>query len=217
LPLRLSQQTTGRPINGIAVRRQKRIVVATRKDQQMSDYDSTTATQRHDWDSPENPVISSERVTGTNVYNAEGNKLGSIETVMIDKVSGQVRFAVMSFGGFLGIGEKYHQLPWDGLTYDEDQGGYVVNISRAGLEGAPSYERDEVDNFDYGNESESIDSYYGGLEGFYSPEQQSRRNSRYADRAASGGHADASGIDRTTFDRGAGDMDRTGGFDTSRS
>jgi sporulation protein YlmC with PRC-barrel domain len=177
----------------------------------MSDYDTAT-TDRDQWDSAENPVISSERVTGTSVYNQQGDKLGSIETVMIDKQSGQVRFAVMSFGGFLGIGEKYHQLPWDGLTYNEDKGGYVVNISRAALEGAPTYERDEVDTFDYGNESDDIDSYYGGLEGFYSPEQQSRRNARYAGSAVSGGHADAPGVDR-----GVADMDRAGGFDTIRS
>ena len=53
--------------------------------------------------------------------------------MMIDKMSGQVRFAVMSFGGFLGMGEKYHQLPWNGLTYDLDHKGYVVNLSRDAL------------------------------------------------------------------------------------
>lgn len=132
-------------------------------------------------DRTENRLISSERVTGTNVYNASGDKLGSIETVMIDKLSGQVRFAVMSFGGFLGLGEKYHQLPWDGLTYDEDKGGYTVNLSREALEGAPSYDRDELDSFDYGSEGQSIDRYYGDIEGFYSPEQQARRNSRASD------------------------------------
>jgi sporulation protein YlmC with PRC-barrel domain len=141
---------------------------------------TSTMTDRDAFERSDNPVISSERVTGTNVYNANGDKLGSIETVMIDKLSGQVRYAVMSFGGFLGIGEKYHQLPWDGLTYDEDKGGYVVNLSRQALEGAPSYGRDEIDAFDYGREGASIDSYYGDIEGFYSPEQQSRRNSRDA-------------------------------------
>lgn len=138
-------------------------------------------------DRTDNRLISSERVTGTNVYNASGDKLGSIETVMIDKLSGQVRFAVMSFGGFLGLGEKYHQLPWDGLTYDEDKGGYSVNLSREALEGAPSYGRDELDSFDYDSEGGSIDSYYGDIEGFYSPEQQARRNARNSDHGTATG------------------------------
>jgi hypothetical protein len=146
----------------------------------MTDNYADTITDRDGIESADNPLISSERVTGTNVYNAAGDKLGSIETVMIDKRSGQVRFAVMSFGGFLGIGEKYHQLPWAGLTYDEEQSGYVVNLSREALEGAPSYGRDEVDSFDYDREGDAIDSYYGGVEGFYSPEQQARRNTRSA-------------------------------------
>lgn len=139
----------------------------------MNTYEETRST---DWDRSDNPLISTERVTGTSVYNAQGDKLGSIETVMIDKLSGKVRFAVMSFGGFLGIGEKYHQLPWDGLRYDDEKNGYVVNITRASLESAPNYDRDQVDNFDYASESDSIDEYYGKLDGFYGSEQQSRRN-----------------------------------------
>ncbi len=110
-------------------------------------------------------LISSERVTGTNVYNRDGEKLGNVEAMMIDKMSGQVRFAVMSFGGFLGMGEKYHQLPWDGLSYDTNEGGYVVNLSREALGNAPTYSREELDNFDYGK-SGSIDDYYGNIDGF---------------------------------------------------
>lgn len=110
-------------------------------------------------------LISSERVTGTSVYNHEGEKLGSVEAMMIDKQSGQVRYAIMSFGGFLGMGEQYHQLPWDGLSYDVEEGGYVVNLSRDALGSAPTYSRDEIDNFDYGK-SGSIDDYYGNIDGF---------------------------------------------------
>ncbi|MDD7972792.1 PRC-barrel domain-containing protein [Roseinatronobacter alkalisoli] len=57
--------------------------------------------------------------------------------------SGRVSYAVMSFGGFLGIGERYHPLPWDTLDYDTALGGYVVNIPREQLEGGPSFARDE--------------------------------------------------------------------------
>ncbi len=84
-------------------------------------------------------LISSRRVEGTDVYNTNGEHLGSIEHVMLDKLSGQVAYAVMSFGGFLGIGEKYHPLPWSVLDYDTSKGGYVVDLDKKALEGAPSY------------------------------------------------------------------------------
>jgi sporulation protein YlmC with PRC-barrel domain len=143
----------------------------------MTDYATTTADTL---DRTDNPLISAERVAGTAVYDTAGEKLGSIDTVMIDKHSGEVRFAVMSFGGFLGMGERYHQLPWDGLTYDEGMGGYVVNLSREALEGAPNYGRDEIDTYDYRSGSATIDDYYGRQDGFYSPAAQQRR-SRWSD------------------------------------
>src|SRR4051794_36640331 len=67
-------------------------------------------------------LISAEKVSGTDVYNTAGDSLGEVHDVMIDKVSGRVTYAVMSFGGFLGIGQKYHPLPWSSLVYDTDKG-----------------------------------------------------------------------------------------------
>lgn len=125
-------------------------------------------------------LISSERVTGTDVYNNMGDKLGSIEAMMIDKSSGQVRFAVMSFGGFLGMGERYHQLPWNGLSYDQTRKGYVVNISQDALKAAPVFSREELDAYDYDRHATAIDDYYGTLDGFYSPRQQAMRNNGQA-------------------------------------
>ena len=61
------------------------------------------------------PLIAAEKVTGTNVYNPAGEKLGSVEDIMIDKISGKAIYAVMSFGGFLGIGDRHHPLPWASL------------------------------------------------------------------------------------------------------
>jgi hypothetical protein len=105
-------------------------------------------------------LIASDKVEGTAVYDRNGNRLGSVYNVMIDKYSGQVAYAVMSFGGFLGIGERYHPLPWRMLTYDTGQGGYVVDVSREKLEGAPSYTRDETpwSRPDYGRD---VYSHYG--------------------------------------------------------
>ena len=105
-------------------------------------------------------LIASDKVEGTAVYNRQGEALGSVYTLMIDKYSGRVAYAVMSFGGFLGIGERFHTLPWQALRYDPRVGGYVADVSREQLERAPSYARDEApwDNPGYGR---SIYDYYG--------------------------------------------------------
>lgn len=87
--------------------------------------------------------IAASDVTGTNVYNPEGEKLGRIEDVVLSKVEGRAVYAVLSFGGFLGIGDDHYPLPWSILKYDTDQGGYVVNLTREELEGAPSYGADQ--------------------------------------------------------------------------
>src|SRR5579884_1513776 len=91
-----------------------------------------------------NPLIAASRVNGTAVYNRAGERLGSIYDVMLEKISGKAAYAIMSFGGFLGIGDRYHPLPWSALTYDTNLGGYVVDLDRKRLEGAPSYTAEEL-------------------------------------------------------------------------
>lgn len=105
-------------------------------------------------------VISSDRVEGTSVYNSAGDKLGSIDELMIDKRSGKVRYAVMEFGGFLGMGTDRYPIPWDMLDYDTRQEGYVVPLDKAQLDGAPRYadaDRPEYDDV----YNKRIHSYYG--------------------------------------------------------
>ena len=99
-------------------------------------------------------LIASNKVEGTSVYNPDRGKLGSIYNLMIDKASGQVEYAVLQFGGVLGIGSDYYPLPWDVLTYDEDQGGYIVALSKETLEKAPHYAANEQPEFTpaYGGE-----------------------------------------------------------------
>ncbi len=109
-------------------------------------------------------LIAADKVQGTSVYDTKGDMLGTIHSVMIDKRSGQVSYAVMSFGGFLGgflgLGEKYHPLPWNRLRYDEKLAGYVIDIDPKVLEGAPAYNDEAVWNAtSYSND---IDSYYAG-------------------------------------------------------
>lgn len=84
-------------------------------------------------------VIGSDKVAGTEVYDRSGRHIGSIEKVMIEKVSGKVSYAVLSFGGFFGIGDDHYPLPWEKLKYDESLGGYRVDITKETVEGAPKY------------------------------------------------------------------------------
>jgi hypothetical protein len=109
---------------------------------------------------PQNRLIASNRVEGTTVYGRDGKKIGTVHSFIVDKLSGQVAYAVLSFGGFLGLGQKYHPLPWDSLTYDLDREGYVVNVDKAMLDGSPSYRPDDAPEFDeaYG---ERVSTYYG--------------------------------------------------------
>ncbi len=106
-------------------------------------------------------LIASDKVEGTPVYNRQGDHLGSIYNVMIDKTSGQVDYAVLSFGGFLGLGSSYHPLPWKALTYDTRHNGYVVDVDKSRLENAPSYGIDETPDWDDRRFGRRIDEFYG--------------------------------------------------------
>lgn len=105
--------------------------------------------------------IEASRVSGTKVYNTEGESLGHIYDIVIGKRDGRVRYAIMSFGGFLGIGEEYHPLPWEVLKYDERQGGYVVGITIDQLKGAPRYAEADRPRWDDPAYGRRVDDYYG--------------------------------------------------------
>jgi hypothetical protein len=104
------------------------------------------------------PLIESDRVEGTTVYDPNGANIGSIKRLMIEKISGKVAYAVMSFGGFLGIGEEEHTIPWNKLNYDTSLGGYRTDITEEQLRGAPTFYRDrDYDWTDRGRERELHD------------------------------------------------------------
>jgi hypothetical protein len=115
------------------------------------------------------PLIESDRVESTAVYDPRGNKIGSIKRLMIEKINGRVAYAVMSFGGFLGIGEEEHAIPWKRLEYDTSLGGYRTDITEQQLRGAPDFYRDrDYDWSDRGRERELHDYwkapyYWGGI------------------------------------------------------
>ena len=98
----------------------------------------TLATERYT-----RALINSNKVEGTAVFNVQGERLGSIDCVMIDKQKGQVAYAVMAFGGFLGLGEKRHPVPWASMTYDTSKDGYVIPLSKEELKAAPTLDPDE--------------------------------------------------------------------------
>jgi hypothetical protein len=106
-------------------------------------------------------LIGSDKVEGTEVYRSNGDRVGTIERVMIDKRNGNVAYAVMSFGGFLGIGDDYYPVPWSLLTYNEQLGGYEVNISDAQLKSAPKFRKDESWEYNDRGSEGALYSYYG--------------------------------------------------------
>jgi hypothetical protein len=105
-------------------------------------------------------LIASDRVEGTAVYGANDEKIGSIARIVIEKTSGQVSYAVLGFGGFLGIGDDYYPLPWHSLKYDTRLGGYRTGVTADQLKGAPKYETDEKWNWSDPNRTRAVDEYY---------------------------------------------------------
>ena len=106
-------------------------------------------------------LIAASKVEGTAVYDHQGEKLGSIYDVMIDKKSGKVAYAVLSLGGFLGLGTDYYPIPWNTLTYDVRQSGYVVAFERERFSGAPSYRAADEPGWMERGYTRTIDDHYG--------------------------------------------------------
>ena len=107
-------------------------------------------------------LISSRRVEGTPVYNRSDQRLGSIHSVMIEKQSGKVAYAVLSFGGIFGLGEHFHPVPWEVLNYDVGLDAYVVDLTREQLESAPTLRLDQADR-PQPEDYEEVSGYYAKL------------------------------------------------------
>ena len=106
-------------------------------------------------------LIGTDKVEGTSVYRPNGDHVGQIERIMIDKFSGKVAYAVMSFGGFLGMGEDYYPLSWSALTYNSTLGGYEVNVTEQQLKHAPKYSEEEAWGWADPTRREKVSHYYG--------------------------------------------------------
>lgn len=110
---------------------------------------------------PAHPLIPADRVNGTVVVNKAGEKLGKIEDVAIEKVSGDVAYAILSSGGVLGIGARHHPVPWKLLKYDPDKRAYVVPMSKDDLEHAPMVDEKELSGWTDAQTRDSIYTSYG--------------------------------------------------------
>ena len=106
-------------------------------------------------------LIGSDKVEGTAVYGAEDRKIGSIERVMIDKKSGRVSYAVLGFGGILGLGNDHYPLPWQSLKYDTRLGGYVTGVTEDQLRSAPKYDSERDWNWADIGTTRAVNDYYG--------------------------------------------------------
>jgi hypothetical protein len=104
-------------------------------------------------------LIASDRVEGTRVYNSTGEKLGSIKNFLVDKVTGKADYAVIEFGGILGMGSDFYPIPWEVLSYDREKGGYVVPLSKERLNDAPRHGAN-FPEYDH-NYGRRIFEYYG--------------------------------------------------------
>lgn len=116
--------------------------------------DTLSAPQTDTLTSQKHSLIPSDRVEGTSVRRPGGERIGSIQRVMIDKLSGQVAYAVLSFGGIFGLGRKHLPVPWAQLTYNRDVEAYELDLSDEQLARAPAYESDK--DFDWGDRSQEI-------------------------------------------------------------
>lgn len=105
-------------------------------------------------------AISASRVKGTTIYDTAGESIGHVEDVILDKMSDKILFAVLGFGGFLGVGEKYHAVPWSLLDYSKERGGYTVPLGKEALKAAPIYDFDTLLKDD-GAIGAHVETYYG--------------------------------------------------------
>jgi sporulation protein YlmC with PRC-barrel domain len=106
-------------------------------------------------------AIRAKKVLGTTVNDQTGGKIGHIEDIVLDKTSNDIMFAVVSFGGFLGMGEKFHAIPWSGLAYNKDGDAYVVAYTKEQLEKAPADEIGELTRNDGADYRVKSYEYYG--------------------------------------------------------
>ncbi len=122
-------------------------------------HQNTQATNRDPYVKDTASLIASDKVDGTAVYGVDGERIGSVKRIILEKRGGRVAYAVLSFGGFLGIGDDYYPLPWEKLTYDETLDGYRIDLTKEQIEGAPRLADDDGDW--YRDNGRNVYDFYG--------------------------------------------------------
>ena len=107
-------------------------------------------------------MVSATSMTGQSLFDRSGAKLGVIKDIFVNRMTGQVEFVIGATGGFLGVGEKFHPLPWSALAYNMTPEGYVVSVSKEAIRAAPAYDRDQLSSATYGWGAQ-VHRYFIGL------------------------------------------------------
>jgi sporulation protein YlmC with PRC-barrel domain len=132
-------------------------------------------------------VLSAGTLAGDRVRNSAGDDLGKIEELMIDVPTGRVAYAVLSFGGFLGMGNKLFAIPWEALTLDEVEHEFILNVDKQTLEAAPGFDKDKWPDMADPNFGSQIYSHYGYTPYWDEEEVGRRKTTTSRDRALTGG------------------------------
>lgn len=106
-------------------------------------------------------VVKTDEVIGVDVKNTEKESLGNVHEIVLDKQNGNVRYVVLSFGGFLGMGDKLFALPWNAISYDQQEECFILNIDKDKLKNAPSFDKDKWPNMSDKQWGQEIYNYYG--------------------------------------------------------
>jgi hypothetical protein len=127
-------------------------------------------------------VMSAGTLAGDRVRNAAGDDLGKIEEIMLDVPSGRVAYAVLSFGGFLGMGNKLFAVPWNALTLDEQEHQFILDVDKQVLESAPGFDKDNWPDMADPNWGAQIHTHYGST-----PDWESVERDRSREKTLTGG------------------------------
>ncbi|MCA0403236.1 MAG: PRC-barrel domain-containing protein [Proteobacteria bacterium] len=105
-------------------------------------------------------IVRAEDVIGVEVANQQGENLGEIKELMLDKINGQVAYVVLSFGGFLGMGNKLFALPWHMFSYNQPQGKFIINVAKDKLEKSPGFDKDHWPEMSSPYWTQTVNQYY---------------------------------------------------------
>ena len=108
-----------------------------------------------------NGIVKADDVVGVKVKNAQNEDLGEVEAVMLDKHDGYVHYVVLSFGGFLGMGEKLFAMPWEIFSYDDDEDCFIINVDKEKLKNSPGFDKDHWPNMSDTTWSQGVRDYFG--------------------------------------------------------